>query len=364
MSPRRDSNPHGDDPRWRAVVSRDPQASAAFLYAVTTTGVYCRPSCGARTPRPEHVEFFQTTVEAERAGYRPCKRCKPEGPPLAELQAANVAAMCRTLEHAEHPIALADLARGVGLSAFHAHRLFKAATGTTPRAYAQACRAQRLHGGLREASTVTEAVYAAGYGSQSRFYAEATRLLGTSPSEYRKGGPSREIHASIHPCDLGLVLVAVTSAGVCAVLLGDDPDALREELSQRFPRARILSSAPADRQLVRAVLDLVEHPQKAADLPLDIQGTAFQHRVWNALREIPPGTTRTYAEVAAALGSPRGARAVAAACAANPIAVVIPCHRVVGVGGRLAGYRWGLQRKETLLERESSATPRGRSRPR
>jgi AraC family transcriptional regulator, regulatory protein of adaptative response / methylated-DNA-[protein]-cysteine methyltransferase len=341
------------DPRWAALLARDPAAEGTFYYSVKTTGVYCRPSCGARPPRPENVAFHATPAEAERAGFRPCKRCKPTQPPLAAQHAAQVAALCRFIEQAEEPPSLDALAQRAGLSPHHLHRLFKSVTGLTPRAYAAAHRAARLRDELGRASTVTEAIYGAGYASSGRFYESADGLLGMTPSSYRAGGASTEIRFAVGECSLGSILVAASDRGVCAILLGDDPDALARDLQDRFPRAAIVGGDPAFEALVARVVAFVEVPRLGLDLPLDLRGTAFQQRVWQALRAVPAGATASYRDIAARIGAPAAVRAVAQACGANPLAVAIPCHRVVRSDGGLSGYRWGVERKRALLDREA-----------
>lgn len=341
------------DPRWAAVLARDPTADGEFFYAVHTTGVYCRPSCPARTARPEHVTFHPSAADAERAGFRPCKRCRPTGPTLAERHAAIVAGLCRLIDGAEHPPALAALARHAGMSPYHLHRVFKAVTGLTPKAYANAARARRVRAGLGRSRTVTEAVYAAGYNSQGRFYARADEILGMTPASYRAGGANTTVRFAIGECSLGAILVAASDRGVCAILMGDDPGQLARDLQDRFPHAELHGGDPQFEQLVARVVGLVEAPGLGLDLPLDVRGTAFQQRVWDALREIPAGETVSYTEIARRIGAPQSVRAVAGACAANTLAVAIPCHRVIRADGGLAGYRWGVARKRALLDREA-----------
>lgn len=345
------------DPRWAAVLARDARADGEFYYSVKTTGVYCRPSCASRPPRPENVRFHATREEAEQAGFRPCKRCRPDEPPLMEQHAARVAEACRLIEHAETLPGLDALARHAGLSLYYFHRVFKAVTGLTPKAYAAAHRAQRLRHGLARSATVTEAIFGAGYNSSSRFYEKADEVLGMTPSRYRAGGADTEIRFAIGECSLGAILVASSARGVCAILLGDDPDALARELQDRFPRSHLIGGDREFEQRVAQVVGFIEAPAIGLDLPLDIRGTAFQQRVWQALREIPAGATASYREVARRIGSPKAVRAVAQACAANTLAVAIPCHRVVRSDGALSGYRWGVERKRALLEREASQEP-------
>jgi AraC family transcriptional regulator of adaptative response/methylated-DNA-[protein]-cysteine methyltransferase len=340
------------DPRWARLLARDPAADG-FLYSVSSTGVYCRPACSARRPRPEHVRFHATAAEAEAAGFRPCLRCRPTDPPPAERQAALVAEACRRIEAAEQPPDAAELAGALGISASHLHRMFRTVTGLTPRSYAAALRARRLREKLAASRSVTEAIYEAGFGSSGRFYEAADAALGMTPTAWRAGGAGEEIRFALGPCALGEVLVARSTRGVCAILLGDDADVLLAELQDRFPRATLLGGDVGFEQLVARVVGFVAAPSAGLDLPLDVRGTAFQARVWQALRDIPPGSTASYAEIAARLGQPGAARAVAAACAANALAVAIPCHRVVRGDGALAGYRWGITRKQALLQREA-----------
>ena len=341
------------DPRWAAVVARDATADGCFFYSVRTTGVYCRPSCGARTPRPENVRFHADAAHAEGAGFRACRRCRPDLPPLAQRQTALVSRLCREIEASDVIPRLDTLAGSAGLSGPHLHRVFKSVTGLTPRAYAHAHRARRLRDGLARSDTVTTAIYEAGYNTSSRFYEASDRVLGMPAGRYRSGGAGAVIRFAIGECSLGAILVAASERGVCAILLNDDPDAALRELQDRFPRAELVGGDPAFDALVARVVGIVEAPALGTDLPLDIRGTAFQQRVWQALRDIPAGTTTTYTALAKQLGMPRSVRAVAGACAANPVAVAIPCHRVVRSDGGLAGYRWGIERKRALLAREA-----------
>jgi AraC family transcriptional regulator of adaptative response/methylated-DNA-[protein]-cysteine methyltransferase len=343
------------DPRWAAVVARDPSADGAFVYSVRTTGVYCRPSCRARPARPENVRFHATGGDAAAAGFRPCKRCKPDQPSLVEQHAAMVTHTCRVIEASPKAPSLEELAAQAGMSPFHFHRVFKAVTGLTPRAYAIAHRGKRVRKELERSSTVTRAIYESGYNSNGRFYAGSQDVLGMTPTTYRAVGANAEIRFAIGECSLGSILVARSDRGVCAILLGDNPDALARELQERFPRAVLIGGDAEFEQLVAKVVGFVEAPALGLDLPLDLRGTAFQQRVWQALREIPAGKTASYAEVAARIGAPGAVRAVAQACGANGLAVAIPCHRVVRTDGTLSGYRWGVERKRALLEREAQA---------
>lgn len=343
------------DPRWLAVQARDAQADGSFFYSVRSTGVYCRPSCAARPARPENVAFHATAAEAERAGFRPCKRCHPDQPSLAQQHAAMVTAACRTIEQAETAPGLEQLAQPSGLSPFHFHRVFKAVTGVTPKQYAAAHRNRRVRSELEHGASVTAAIFDAGYNASSRFYETANQVLGMTPSSYRAGGADSAIRFAIGECSLGAILVAQSARGVCAILLGDDPDALARELQDRFPKARLIGGDRDYERLVAQVVGFIEAPAIGLDLPLDVRGTAFQQRVWRALREIPAGSTASYGEIARRIGAPTAARAVAQACASNLLAVAIPCHRVVRNDGGLSGYRWGVPRKRALLDREAKA---------
>ncbi|HYN39355.1 MAG TPA: bifunctional DNA-binding transcriptional regulator/O6-methylguanine-DNA methyltransferase Ada, partial [Rhodospirillales bacterium] len=344
------------DPRWAAVVARDRTADGSFCYSVRTTGVFCRPSCAARRPNPANVRFHASPGEAAAAGFRPCRRCRPDEPPLAERYADTVTAACRLIETAEQRPALAELAAAAGLSPGHFHRIFKAVIGLTPRHYAAAQRTRRVQERLSvRTTTVTEALYDAGFNASSRFYAEAEGILGMTPSAFRAGGVDTTIRFAVGACSLGAILVAASRRGVCAILLGDDPDVLLRDLQDRFARAELIGGDGAFEALVAAVVGFVEAPGIGLDLPLDIRGTAFQQRVWQALRAIPAGATASYTEIARQLGAPSAARAVARACVANPLAVAIPCHRVVRTDGSLSGYRWGIDRKRALLAREAGA---------
>ena len=345
------------DPRWASVATRDPKADGRFVYSVRTTGVYCRPSCGARRPLPGNVAFHATPADAECAGFRPCKRCKPEQAPLAARNAAKVAALCRLIESAERAPRLDELAQHAESSVHHLHRMFKSVTGLTPRAWAAAHRAKRVRAELDRGASVTDAIYGAGYSSSGRFYEESDQLLGMTPSSYRAGGADTAIRFAVGLCSLGSILVAASGRGVCAILLGDDPDALTRELQDRFPRARLIGGDAKFEDLVAKVVGFVEAPRLGLGLPLDLRGSAFQQRVWQALRAIPVGETASYSEVARRIGAPKSVRAVARACAANALAVAIPCHRVVRNDGALSGYRWGVERKRALLDREACEGP-------
>ena len=351
-----DSPPFASDAeRWAAVQRRDRDADGVFCYSVRTTGVYCRPSCAARLARRENVRFHAGCEEAEAAGFRPCKRCRPNEAALAVRRAAAVAKACRLIETAEEMPNLASLAASAGMSRFHFHRVFKTVTGVTPKAYAAAHRARRVREALPQSSTVTEAIYGAGFNSSGRFYAESGQVLGMTPTRFRSGGSGAAIRFAVGECSLGSILVAATDQGVCAIMLGDKPEALVRELEDRFPKATLVGGDRGFEQWVAKVVGFVEAPALGLDLPLDVRGTAFQQRVWQALRKIPAGSTVTYSQIAKRIGLPKAVRAVAHACATNAIAVAIPCHRVVRNDGSLSGYRWGVERKRALLEREAAA---------
>jgi AraC family transcriptional regulator of adaptative response/methylated-DNA-[protein]-cysteine methyltransferase len=345
--------PADRDPRWKAVVAKDHSADGRFYYGVKTTGVYCRPSCAARLANPRNVSFYATPAQAEAAGLRACKRCKPKGPSLAAQHSATIAWACRMIEGSEESPSTAALAKVVGLSTFHFHRLFKSATGLTPKAYAQAHRAQEVRARLPRSRSVTAAAFEAGFNASSRFYAKSSEILGMKPGDYRRGGTGAEIRFAVAQCSLGAILVASSKKGICAISLGDDPEALVRELEERFPKAHLIGADAAFERTVAKVIAFVERPDVGLDLPLDVRGTAFQERVWRALRKIPAGRSVTYSELADRIGEPAAVRAVAGACASNTIAVAIPCHRVVRKGGALSGYRWGVARKRALLERET-----------
>lgn len=342
------------DPRWAAVVARDTAADGEFFYSVKTTGVYCRPSCAARAARPENLEFHLTAADAERAGFRPCKRCRPDQPVKGAPHAALMAELCRFIESAEQAPSLDQLAQRAGLSAYHLHRTFKAVTGVTPKQYAAAHRVKRIKAGLDRSATVTEAIYGAGYNSNGRFYEKSNDMLGMTPTNFRAGGANTEIRFAIGECSLGSILIAASDRGVCAILIGDDPNELARDLQDRFRRAHLIGGDAGFEQLVAQVVGFVEAPSRGLDLPLDVRGTAFQQRVWQALRDVPAGKTVSYATIADRIGAPKAFRAVGSAIAANPIAVAIPCHRVIRHDGGLSGYRWGVERKRALLEREAT----------
>lgn len=341
-----------EDARWAAVLKRDAAADDRFVYAVRTTGIYCHPSSNTRLPRRENVEFFDTAEAAESAGYRPGQRAHSDK--TNAKRAAVVVRACRLIESSETPPSLDDLAAELGISAFHFHRLFKAETGLTPKMYSSACRARKLREELNSSdASITHAIYGSGFNSNSRFYETSEQLLGMRARDYRASGTGAVIRFAVGECSLGAILVAQSQRGICAILLGDDPDRLVCDLQDQFSRAELIGCDSEFEQLIAQVVGFVEAPALGLHLPLDVQGTAFQERVWRALREIPPGKTVSYAEIAERIGSPKAVRAVAKACAKNHIAVAIPCHRVVRRNGALAGYRWGVDRKRELLHREA-----------
>ncbi|TPK11869.1 bifunctional DNA-binding transcriptional regulator/O6-methylguanine-DNA methyltransferase Ada [Mesorhizobium sp. B2-5-7] len=342
-----------DDPRWARIVARDKSADGAFWYSVATTGVYCRPSCPSRRANPANVQLHDTLQAARATGFRPCRRCNPEGPSLEAANAAMIADACRRIEQSEVEPSLIELADAAGRSPGYFHRVFKAVTGLTPKDYAAARRAARVRQGLEDGVSVTSAIYDAGFNSSGRFYEKSTGMLGMTPTRYRAGGANEEIRFAVGETSLGTILVASSRKGVASILLGQDPDALVRDLQDRFPKARLVGGDSDYEALVARVVGLVEAPALGLDLPLDVRGTAFQQRVWQALRDIPAGRTVSYAEIAGRIGAPNATRAVAAACAANALAVAIPCHRVIRKDGVLSGYAWGAERKRALLDREA-----------
>jgi AraC family transcriptional regulator of adaptative response/methylated-DNA-[protein]-cysteine methyltransferase len=342
-----------DDAKWQAVVEKDRNADGEFYYCVKTTGVFCLPSCPARPALRKNVAFHNTPKDAERAGFRACKRCWPKGPRLADTHAAAVAKACHLIEDADEAPSLDVLAKAVGISTFYFHRVFKALTGVTPKDYATAHRSKRVREELSKSNTVTEAIYGAGFNSNGRFYANSSQTLGMTPTSFRSGGTGTTIRFAVGECSLGSVLVAASEKGVCAISLGDDPGALVRDLQDQFPKARLIGGDKKFERMVAQVVGFIEAPKTGLDLPLDVRGTAFQQKVWRALREIPAGSTVSYTEVAERIGAPKAVRAVAQACASNHIAVAIPCHRVLRHDGNLSGYRWGVQRKSALLAREA-----------
>ncbi len=342
------------DCRWQAIVDRDRQFDGQFYYSVKTTGVYCRPSCGARLAKHENIQFHKTYEEAELAGFRACKRCRPKQNSHLEHRSIMVSNICRLIETSDSKLSLAELASAAGLSSYHFHRLFKSITGLTPTAYATAHRAKRIRQELTSTENITQAIFEAGYNSSGRFYEKSDAMLGMTPTAFKAGGENTEIYFAIGECFLGSILVAQSRKGICAILLGDHPSELLCDLQDRFPRAALKGGDDNFDQVVGHVISYIEEPAQGFALPLDIRGTSFQQRVWQALQHIPLGETRNYTDIGKNIGSPKAVRAVASACAANALAVVVPCHRVVRTDGSLSGYRWGVERKRTLLDREAA----------
>jgi AraC family transcriptional regulator of adaptative response/methylated-DNA-[protein]-cysteine methyltransferase len=342
------------DARWARVVARDQSADGEFYYSVATTGVYCRPSCASRLANPKNVRFHASIADAEAAGFRACQRCKPDQLDATAQNAELIARSCRLIEHAAGSPSLAELAQAAGLSTHYFHRLFKTVTGVTPKAYAIAHRASKVRDELKRSPTVTDALYNAGFNANSRFYAQSEQLLGMTPTDYRAGGADAAIRFAVGQCSLGAILVAMSDKGVCAITLGDDPDELVRDLQNRFSTAQLIGADKDFETVIAQVIGLVEAPQIGLELPLDIRGTVFQQRVWQALQQIPAGSSITYAELAHKIGAPKAVRAVAGACAANALAIAIPCHRVIRSDGSLSGYRWGIERKRALLDREQT----------
>lgn len=337
-----------DEQRWQAVLARDARADGQFVTAVRSTGIFCRPSCPAKHPKRENVSFFATPREAEDAGYRPCRRCRPTD---AHAQAEHIRRLCRYIEsHLDAPLTLAELSAHANLSPYHLQRVFKRLTGISPRQYAEACRTERLRAQLKNGSTVADAAYDAGFNSSSRLY-EHPRL-GATPAVYRRGGAGMRIGYAIADSPLGRLLVAATDRGICFISLADSDSTLEAALRGDYHAADIYRDDERLKDWVRAVVSHLEGSQPSLDLPLDIRGTAFQLQVWKALQSIPYGRTQTYGQIAKRIGRPSAARAVGHACGSNPVPPLIPCHRAVGSSGSLTGYRWGVERKRALLERE------------
>ena len=352
MATERSLNDAGGDTRWQAVLARDRRADGQFVYAVRSTGVYCRPSCPSRRPGRHVVAFFDAAADAERAGFRPCRRCKPHEPPTADPWVEKIRRACVYLANVDGHPSLATLARRVGGSPYHLQRNFKRLVGVSPREYAEACRLRKVKRRLRQGDAVTGAMLDAGYGSSSRFYERAAPRLGMSPSTYRRGGAGMSIRYTIVDSPLGRLLVGATPRGVCAVAMGTTDADLERALAQEYPAAAIAADEGSLSRWTTEILAHLAGRRPRLDLPLDVQATAFQWQVWEALRAIPYGETRTYGDIAKAIGRPRAVRAVARACATNPVALAIPCHRVVSTGGGASGYRWGVNRKQALLARE------------
>ncbi|HEY1682012.1 MAG TPA: bifunctional DNA-binding transcriptional regulator/O6-methylguanine-DNA methyltransferase Ada [Candidatus Tumulicola sp.] len=344
-----------DDARWKRVLARDASADGTFWYSVATTKIFCRPSCPSRAANPRNVAFHASIAAARAAGFRPCRRCRPDGRSIADARATLIASICRTIERAETPPSLAELADAARLSPSYLQRTFKAVTGVSPREYAAAHRTERVRDSLQQKSSVTQAIFDAGFNSSGRFYERSTQLLGMTPARYRDGGAGETIRFAVGESQLGSVLVASSARGVVAILLGDDPEQLVRDLQDRFARATLVGGDREYERLVARVVGFVENPRIGLDLPLDVRGTAFQQRVWNALQAIPAGSSASYSEIASRIGAPKAARAVAAACAANALAVAIPCHRVVRADASAGGYAWGVHRKQMLAERERAS---------
>jgi AraC family transcriptional regulator of adaptative response/methylated-DNA-[protein]-cysteine methyltransferase len=339
--------------RWQAVETRDARADGEFVFAVKTTGIFCRPSCSARRPLRENVLYFAGPESAKAAGFRPCKRCQPDKIPPEQQRIERIAQACRIIEACPEPLTLEALSAQVAMSPFHFHRLFKSVTGLTPNAWQRALRARRLREQLTQGEKVTRAAFDAGFQSGSNYYRQANEALGMTASQYQRGGASATVRFVVGTCTLGEFLAAESERGICAILLGNSPEELIAELEGLFPNASLIADDPAFAQRVAGVVSFIEHPVRQFDLPLDIQGTAFQQQVWQALRAIPPGDTVSYQDIATRIGKPQAVRAVAGACAANRLAVIIPCHRVVRSDGALSGYRWGVERKQQLLALEA-----------
>ncbi len=357
----RSGKPESEGIRWRAVLKRDGRFDDDFIFAVRTTGIYCRPSCPARRPKRENTVFFDSAIEAEKDGYRSCKRCHPHSASLEERRAAAVRKACAIVEAAEEPPRLNDLAAAVGLSPSHFHRQFKFLTGVTPKEYAAGKRVKRLQDRLSAGRSVADATYESGFGSSSRVYEASKATLGMTPAQYRAGGKDLAIRYTVAKSTLGNLLVGATHDGVCCIELGDSKKVLRQSLKDRFPAARLKEDKAELRQWVSEITRFLKTPARGLKLPLDIQGTAFQQRVWKALQAIPMGQTASYQDIAVAIGKPTAQRAVAQACGANKLALAIPCHRVVRTDGELGGYHWGVERKRRLLEQErQSAAKTGR----
>lgn len=341
-----------DDRRWHAVANREQAADGSFYYGVKTTGVFCRPSCSSRLPNRENVEYFISCKEAQSAGYRPCKRCKPTGNSKNEEIEQKIISACRSIEQSNTPLKLKYLAEEAGLSPYHFHRLFKKLVGVTPKQYASNHRSQRFRESLKLSESITDAIYNAGYSSSSGVYTKKRDHLAMKPKEYRAGGAGIIIHYGLAECMLGWVIVAATDRGICAIEFDDDPAVLPQKVQSRFPKARLEKAGLAFTHLLEEVVNFIKAPRDSFNIPLDIQGTAFQQRVWSVLQQIKPGETLSYTAVAEKIGNPNAFRAVATACASNKLAVVIPCHRVISKDGKISGYRWGVKRKKTLLDNE------------
>lgn len=344
-----------DDLRWQAVVARDKDADGQFFYAISTTGIYCYPSCPSRLALRANTQFFDTSLDAEHAGFRPCKRCKSNLATPSSRDAIIIARACRLIETLDEIPSLETLAQSQNMSSYHFHRLFKSITGITPRAYAVANRAHKIRTELTQDTSITDAIYHAGFNSNGRFYATSKEVLGMTATNFKNGGKSETIHYSIGACSFGSIIVAHSEKGICAILIHDDDKPLFADLQSRFPKATLIEDKSDFKHWLEQVIHFVEAPKKGLELPLDIRGTLFQQRVWQLLQNIPLGTTASYTDIATKLGDPKAVRAVARACAANPIALLVPCHRVVRSDGGISGYRWGVENKRMLITREAKA---------
>ena len=340
---------------WNIIKSKELVTEQPFFYAVKTTGIFCRPGCSSRLPNKENIEYFDNVTEAQKAGYRECKRCKPILSSQNHKLLNMIISICREIEEADETLNLSDLSVKRNYSPWHLQKLFKEITGLSPKEYSDSLKKNRFINKLSSSLSITDAIYNSGFGSSSRVYEKSRQWLAMKPSEYKKGAPSLNIHFGISQCVLGYVLVAFTEKGICAIDLGDDPILLEESFLKRFFKAHISNTHSKLNLMIEGVIRLINHPEIEQKLPLDIQGTIFQEKVWKALREIPPGETRTYAEIASFIEQPKSARAVANACGANKLAIAIPCHRVIRSDGSPGGYHWGLERKKVLLERESNS---------
>jgi AraC family transcriptional regulator of adaptative response/methylated-DNA-[protein]-cysteine methyltransferase len=341
-----------DVDRWKSVVNREKSADGSFYYAVKTTGIFCRPSCSAKLPKRENVEYFLSCQEALASGYRACKKCRPTGRTVSEEAEQKIIKACRIIENSNTIPKLFDLAKKVELSPYHFHRLFKKYVGVTPKQFASSYRSKRLNDRLKSSDSITEAFYEAGYSSSSGVYNKNQDQLSMKPKEYKAGGVGITIHYGVAECILGWIIVAATDRGICSIEFGDNPARLPQQLEERYPKATITKAGPGFTRLIEEVVNFIKAPGDNFILPLDIQGTAFQQQVWSVLRQIKPGQTMNYAEVAERIGNPNAVRAVATACGSNKLAVVIPCHRVISKDGTLSGYRWGVERKKMLLDNE------------
>jgi len=352
------TNFNTEDARWHAVLNNNSSADGSFYYAVLTTGIYCRPSCTSRLPNRANVEYFTTCEEAEAAGYRACKRCKPTTKSKAVETEQKIIHSCRIIEESETSLKLDELAAQVNLSPYHFHRLFKKIVGVTPKQYASRNKSQRFQKSLKTSPSITDAIYSAGYGSSGGAYDKTQDQLAMKPKVYRKGAAGITITYGLAQCFLGWVIVAATDRGICAIEFGDDPDALPDQVQSRFPKAQLKEADRGFKTLINEVVEFIESPGGDFKIPLDIQGSAFQQQVWNVLRRVKPGETLSYTEVAEKIGNPNAVRAVASACASNKLAVVIPCHRIISKAGKLSGYRWGTKRKKMLLDLEKDSNER------